>query len=308
MELIYILTYDCNFRCSYCDISKRKQSIWSDVLTASLEFLKNNNLNIKKVKFFWGEPLLKKEEIKYLINNFPDKYNPNYYVVTNSTLIDEKFIDFVKEKEIKLTFSIDWNNKTNSENRLSFSWKDLSMTIIENTKKYNELVRVNQVITSKNSLDFMDNFIYIYNLWVREFNFLPEYYKEWTKKGLKDLKKWFDKILSFRNNWNNFKLINLDNYSESSFFNLWIIIDIDWKIYGTNLILSGIFEKYKEELIIWDVINWLTHDIENENFINKYNNKIKKIIEKEYSEKILKSVKYVDLILNNFCNEFKKTR
>jgi sulfatase maturation enzyme AslB (radical SAM superfamily) len=52
MELIYILTYDCNFRCSYCDIDKRKEDISKNILEESINFLNKNNFNIKKTKFF----------------------------------------------------------------------------------------------------------------------------------------------------------------------------------------------------------------------------------------------------------------
>jgi MoaA/NifB/PqqE/SkfB family radical SAM enzyme len=55
-------------------------------------------------------------------------------------------------------------------------------TIIENVKKYRDIIRVNQVITSENALDFFKNFKFIYNLGVRNFNFLPAYYKYWTKE------------------------------------------------------------------------------------------------------------------------------
>lgn len=306
MELIYILTYDCNFRCTYCDINKRKEDISEKILEDSLLFLKENNFNIIKTKFFWWEPLIKKENIKYIINNFPNKYNSDFYITSNSTLINDNFIDFVKEKNIKLTFSLDWNSETTSENRLLINWSNLSNIIIENTKKYSEHIRINQVITSKNSKDFFKNFKFIYDLWVRNFNFLPEYYKKWSKEWLINLKNWFDEILNFYKEWNNFKLVNLENYSDMAFFNLWIIIDTDWKIYWTNLILSWIFEKYKQELLIWDIYNWLQYNISDRNFSEKYLNKIDNILKNEYSSWILKSVKYVDLILNNFCNNFKK--
>jgi len=306
MELIYILTYDCNFRCTYCDIDKRDKNISNNVLEKSLVFLNKNNFDIDKIKFFWWEPLIKKENIKYIVNNFPNKYKTLFYITSNSTLIDENFIEFVKEKNIKLTFSLDWDNKTTSENRLLLNWNNLSSTIIENTKKYSEFIRINQVITSKNSKDFFKNFKFIYDLWVREFNFLPEYYKEWSKEWLKNLKNWFDEILEFYRKWNTFKLVNLENYSDMAFFNLGIIIDTDWKIYWTNLILSGIFEKYKKELVIWDIDKWLLIDIKNKIFIKEYLFKVKNILEKEYSNKIMKSVYYVDNILNNFCNKIKK--
>jgi MoaA/NifB/PqqE/SkfB family radical SAM enzyme len=266
--------------------------------------LNKNNFNIKKTKFFGWEPLLKKEEIKYVIDNFPKRHKTNFYITSNSTLIDDNFFNFVKTKNIKLTFSIDGGNKATSENRFLLNWDNLSSQIINNTKKYSKSIRINQVITSKNSKDFFKNFKFIYNLWVREFNFLPEYYREWTKEWLLNLKKWFDKILNFYNKWNTFKLVNLENYSDTSFFNLWIIIDTDWKIYWTNLILSGIFEKYKKELFIWNIYEWLIYNIENKEFIEDYINIIGIILKKEYSNNILKSVEYIDLILNNFCNEW----
>jgi hypothetical protein len=57
------------------------------------------------------------------------------------------------------------------------------------------------------------------------------------------------------------------------------------------LILSGIFEKYKDILEIGDI----------QKCIIEYTEKINTCINKEYSNNILKSVKYVDLILNNFA-------
>jgi len=303
MELIYILTYDCNFRCKYCDINKRKDNITSNIIKQSIIFLENNKFDITKVKFFGWEPLLKENYIRDIILHFPQKNLPTFYVTTNSTLIDDKFVDFALENNLKLTFSIDWDIKSNSENRLLVNWNNRSIDIINNTKKYSKNIRVNQVITSQNSENFFRNFKFIYDLWVRNFNFLPEYYNEWSKKGLNKLKQGFDQILDFYNKWNKINLVNLDNFSETSFFNLGLVIDTNWKIYWTNLILSWIFEKYKKELIIWTVYKWLFFDINNSEFKVDYINKIDNILKKEYSNNILKSVYYVDLILNNFCNK-----
>ena len=169
----------------------------SDVRFVKSLFEKNN-FDIDKVKFFWWEPLLKQNYIKYIVNNFPKKYNPWFYTTTNSTLLNDDFITFIKDNNFKLTFSIDWNAKTTSENRLLINGENLSEKIISNTKKYKDYIRVNQVTTSKNSSNFFKNFKFIYDLWVREFNFLPEYYREWSKTWLQNLKKWFDEILEFR--------------------------------------------------------------------------------------------------------------
>lgn len=308
MELIYILTYDCNFRCTYCDIDKRKEDMPKKVIDDSLIFLRENNFDIDKVKFFWWEPLLKKQYIEQIVKNFPIKYSPTFYSTSNSTLITKDFVDFVKSNKFKLTFSIDGTGNTTNENRKAFTWNNLWDLIIQNTKKYANDIRINQVITSKNSDNFFNNFKYIYDLWVREFNFLPEYYAEWTKEWLKNLQKWFYEILDFYKKGNKFQIVNLDNYSETAFFNLGLIIDTTWDIYGTNLILAWTFEKYKPELKIWNIYNWLQVDIHDDVFVNWYIQKVHDLLAQEYDKKVLKSVEYVDLILNNFCNEYSKIK
>lgn len=305
MELVYILTYNCNFRCTYCDINKNNISISKEITEQSLKFVEKNKFNIKKIKFFGWEPLLKKNSIKYIVENFPLIDTPLYYITTNSILVDKIFFNYCKKNNIYLTFSIDWNISTLSKNRILENWWNLSKTIINKTKKYSDFIRVNQVIISQNSKDFFSNFKYIYDLWVRKFNFLPAYYIEWSKEWLKNLKEWFNQIFDFYREWNSFELVNLENYSDISFFNLWLIIDTDWSVYWSNLILSKKFEKYKKDLLIWDVFSWLKYDIFDLSFKKDYIEKLWKIIKKEYSENVLKSVKYIDLILNNFCNEYK---
>lgn len=304
MELIYILTYNCNFRCTYCDIDKRQEDMLQSTLERSISFLDSLDLQIDKVKFFWGEPLMKKSQIQSIIDSFPQKFLPNFYITTNSTLVDSDFINFAKKRKLRLTFSIDWNSETTSENRKQFAWKDMTWLVVENTKKYADFIRVNQVITSKNAENFFSNFKFIYDLWVRRFNFLPEYYYAWSKKWLKELSVWFQQILDFYQLWNHFELINLENYSPTAFFNIGLIIDTDWFLYGTNLILSWKFEKYKKILKIWHLETWIERDVFLPENSAEYTAKIQKLLAQEYPEETLVSVKYVDLILSNFCKKF----
>lgn len=303
MELIFILTYDCNFRCTYCDIHKRKQDMTRETIDKSLCFLSNSDFEIDKVKFFWWEPLIKKNDIYYIIDSFPVKSDMNFYVTSNSTLVTDEFISFSKLHNLKVTFSLDGDIAVTWKNRKPLWWWNLSYQIIQNTKKYHDFIRVNQVITSENANSFFENFMFIYNLWVRSFNFLPEYYREWSKQWLNDLQKWFQRILDFYEAWNLFYVVNTENYSDTSFFNLWIVIDTDGSIYGTNLILAWIFEQYKPELKIWDIINGLMFDINDKEFNMKYIKKINSYLNIQYGKNILNSVRYVDLILNNFVNK-----
>ena len=117
MELIFILTYNCNFRCTYCDIDKREDTMDEAILEQSLKFLHTLDVPLDKVKFFGGEPLLQKKQIQKIVTSFPKRHSPNFYVTSNSTLIDQNFIDFSDEYGLKLTFSIDGDAHTTAENR-----------------------------------------------------------------------------------------------------------------------------------------------------------------------------------------------
>jgi len=99
-------------------------------------------------------------------------------------------------------------------------------------------------------------------------------------------------------------LVNSENYSETSFFNIGIVIDTDGKIYGTNLILAGIFEKYKPDLEVGNVFSGLRSDFFEEVFQKKYLQKVQAFLDNEYTTPILKSVSYVDKILTYFVNRF----
>jgi len=277
-----------------------------EVLSSGLSFLQKEHFPLEKVKFFWWEPLIKKKQIQRIISEFPSQYTPKFYVTSNSTLVDNAFIQYARDIDLKVTFSIDGDAHTTAENRKVVWWANLSHSIVENTKKYHESIRVNQVITSANSGDFFKNFLFIYNLWVREFNFLPEYYREWTKKWLKQLQAWFEQILDFYASGNDFYLVNHENYSETSFFNLGIVIDTDGRVYGTNLILAWIFEKYKDQLCIGNIYEGISVDIYADKVLRqKYIDMIHDFEKQEYDNNTLKSVEYVDAILNNFVYNHK---
>ncbi len=89
------MTYDCNFKCNYCDIKKQKKGIEKDVILNSFKFIEKNNIEIESIKFFWWEPLLEKEKIKYLLSNFPLINKKKIYITTNASLITKDFIKFL---------------------------------------------------------------------------------------------------------------------------------------------------------------------------------------------------------------------
>ncbi len=302
MEIIIILTYDCNFRCTYCDIHKRKEDMVSDIFQKSLMFLNESKYEIKKMKFFGGEPLLRQSQIKDAVTKLWEKVE-NFYVTTNASLLSRDFVEFAQNNNLHITVSIDGDRETTERNRKTLSGKSLYDISLKNTLDHAHDLRVNQVITSDTAHCMFENFVYLYNCWFRQFNFLPEYYREWSKEWLKNLIRGFDQIYHF-SLLNSIYLVNTENYSATSFFNLWIVIDTDGSLYGTNLMLSWDFEKYKSILKIWHISTGVEKDIFDSETISQYTHLVESLLAKEYSYSILNSVKYIDRILSNFVHVY----
>lgn len=305
MELIFILTYNCNYRCLYCDIDKRSEDMGREVIEQSLVFLTKHRFEIVKTKFFGGEPTLRFDDITYIIENFPQHLDSRFYLTTNGSLLDTEKINEMRKYWIITTVSMDGNQESTDENRrMAWWWTSLYEKILDKIRWNESFFRVNQVITPKNVGSMVNNFIFLYELGFREFNFLPEYYVEWSKKSLLLLHEWFSQIQEFWEKYNIY-LVNSENYSPTSFFNFGIVIDTDGSIYGTNLILAGRFEKYKDELRLGSVYD-LDFVMLPEREQWEYLNKIDLFLRKEYSQNIMNSVYYVNKILTQFTLRYGK--
>ena len=304
MESIIILTYDCNFRCTYCDIDKRKEKMSQEVFEQTMIFFQSLQIPIEKMKFFGGEPLLEEHKIRQTVIRLWEKISW-YFVTTNASILSDSFLDFSQKNNTHITVSLDGDKETTEENRQTLSGKSLYDLTVSHTIEYAGSLRVNQVITSKNAHKMYENFLYLYSLWFRKFNFLPEYYREWSKGGLKELILNIQKIKRHIREYP-ISLINAENYSPTSFFNFGIVVDTDWAIYGTNLMLSQEFEKYKPVLKIGDVEHGIQRNIfaweDEQNYLKSINT----YIEEVYSQDIRRSVEYVDAIISEFVVHYVK--
>lgn len=308
MNLILILTYQCNYRCRYCGIRKRDERMSESVVSATIRFLEQTKNKFSRVKFFGGEPLLEKTHLKTILETFPRSAGiPDFYVTTNAVLIDDDFMKFAREKNLHVTVSMDGDAMTTDANRKTKDGDGRATEVLEILRKNVDNVRVNQVVGSENAGNFFENFRFLYEQGVRKFNFLPEYFRLWTRPGLVALAEGFGKILRFYKAGNHFECINLENKSEIPFFNLGLVVDTDGKLYGTNLILESIFEDTKPRLCIGSVFTGLISDIGSVDFIREYTQKVRNEITTVYSQKILASMRYADDILNAFVVSFSES-
>lgn len=93
----------CNANCTYCH-----RDITSDV-SLSTSFLQNisNNKQLKRIKFFGGEPTLYLSEMQSVVDALPD-HNIKKWISTNGLLLtDKKVFDFLIKNNIVVTISYD---------------------------------------------------------------------------------------------------------------------------------------------------------------------------------------------------------
>jgi uncharacterized protein len=120
---------DCNLRCKYCYANGGNYNLPKGLMsykTANkfLSFCVDNFDHINGIVFFGGEPLLNIKIIDYICNQFhklkEDKlinYIPNFGIITNGTVMNDKVLSVLKKHIQFITVSIDGSKNVNDYNR-----------------------------------------------------------------------------------------------------------------------------------------------------------------------------------------------
>jgi len=111
--LLYLAaTHDCNLRCVYCYARGGERKDYMSFSTARKVIEKYYD-NEVKVQFTGGEPLLNYKLIKRLA----EKYDVEFSIQTNATLLDAEKIEEMLELGISIAVSIDGPQKINDKLR-----------------------------------------------------------------------------------------------------------------------------------------------------------------------------------------------
>ncbi|MEO0253273.1 MAG: radical SAM protein [candidate division WOR-3 bacterium] len=152
-HLILNITENCNLRCKYCIYSgvywyERKYSnnfAKIEIIKKGLEYFLNNSQNSSKIyiSFYGGEPLLRKNVIKEVIewvkNNFRINQNVFFIIDTNGTLINEKNIEMFIKNKIILQISLDGPKGIHDRYRVDKKGKGTFDKVLQNIKKIRKI-------------------------------------------------------------------------------------------------------------------------------------------------------------------------
>lgn len=126
-QLTLNTSLDCNLCCWYCYETHNKKT------NMSLELVRNILLHLEiksqsdpfkilELSFFGGEPLLNYRAIKVLLEGVKAlsvRFNFDIHLtfVTNGTLINQKYVELLKEFKVRFQITIDGNEETHNNTR-----------------------------------------------------------------------------------------------------------------------------------------------------------------------------------------------
>lgn len=127
----------CNINCTYCyyfnskdqSFKLKKPYITDSMISSFIKFLKQGikefNLTTLSIEFHGGEPLLQNKsqfssmcsEIKSELKQYKN-LNVDFAMQTNAMLIDEEWIDLLKQHKVGIGISLDGNKQANDVYRV----------------------------------------------------------------------------------------------------------------------------------------------------------------------------------------------
>ncbi len=173
-SLQVVLTNSCNLSCSYCyQRSRRGTSMRWEVLRAALDLVIRSGYRHPAVSFQGGEPLLEFDLITrglgYLEENLPETTRPDFYLVTNGTLIDDEIAEELCRRKVRVGLSFD-GVKRAQEARCPGTFQTLERLVADLRKNHpslvDEFVTVSLTVWSGNLEDLADSVIFLHELGV----------------------------------------------------------------------------------------------------------------------------------------------
>jgi len=149
------LTKACNLNCEYCHVAA--EAGLKDDNTIDKRIIDNLFApSLKSVSVAGGEPFYVKRKLYGFLNFIPENIE-SVAITTNGLLIDDEDFNIIKDKNIRLQFSVDGNVKEHENNR----GKGTYQTVIYNIKKaIDNGIRVDVLTTVSNeNINDIENFI-----------------------------------------------------------------------------------------------------------------------------------------------------
>lgn len=197
------LTNQCNFRCTYCYIDRKKEVIDPEMFRLLLERLMANEKNYpyRDIVFVLagGEPLLYFDVFKRMvgvIKDFQKKYTgkvkTEILAITNGSLLTDEKARYLKKEDVKVALSFDGTEDVHNQTRRFVDGSGTYPYVLRGlriAKKHGILANVITTVTQKNIMHLSE---WVKFLLAERVGFQLQFYKKTTPSCL-------DKPLLFNN-------------------------------------------------------------------------------------------------------------
>jgi uncharacterized protein len=217
------LTEGCNLRCDYCYQSRNNpKSMDLELSRKTADFLLNNSGDSLAITFFGGEPLLKpdllKEIIDYTVWNGPLMgKRVAFSINTNGTLLDEDNLKLLSDNRVSIVLSIDGKKETHDYHRKtangegSFSLLNKNLPHILNYP----LVQARLTVSPDSIYSLFENIKFIEELGFKKSGIaLTRDSNDWTPERIEELKNQYDIMIDWYINkireGTNFSITDID--------------------------------------------------------------------------------------------------
>ncbi len=159
-EPTLLLTYNCNFDCSYCFQKdyRNRSYVNNDVIDGFVNYInKNNNGRKTRVTFFGGEPLLNIRAIKEVSERLKN-INYEFSIVTNGSLLTENIANDLYSYGLRyVQITLDGPEDVHNKRRYFENGRGSFNIIMKNLKYaqniFNVVLRVNIDYSNENEID-----------------------------------------------------------------------------------------------------------------------------------------------------------
>jgi len=121
--LTLFLTHQCNLRCTYCYVhEKRNETMPEEIGRKAIDLAVPLVKNRLQISFFGGEPLIEWDLLKafhaYGVERTSERgIKTVFALTTNGMLLDKERLEFLRENDVRVGFSIDGNEAAQDATR-----------------------------------------------------------------------------------------------------------------------------------------------------------------------------------------------
>ncbi|MBR0507428.1 MAG: radical SAM protein [Clostridia bacterium] len=143
------LANDCNLRCVYCyanggNYHSDRNLMSKETLDRAIDVFYAEYDHMGLVQFFGGEPLLNMDLIEYGCERISEiersrGYEPSFGVVTNGTLINDRFIEMARRYRMDVTVSYDGDPQLNDKMRPFPNGRGSSDIVLKNIQRLRDV-------------------------------------------------------------------------------------------------------------------------------------------------------------------------